>query len=518
MKTLKQQHQLGFPRRLLLSLSLVIAICWAPSVSLGAREITDQGIADAIDTEFIFDRSVPANDIDVSVVDGIASLSGTVNNILAKDRATRIAEMVKGVRSVTNRIQVTPSPMRKDGDIQSDVETALLMDPATDSYEITTSVKDGKVTLTGMVDSWTEKDLCGRVAKGVKGVTDLENNIDVNYKITRPDTEIKPEVEKALRWDVLVDNALIDVQVKDGKVTLTGTVGSAAEKRQARYDAWVAGVKSVDDSGLKVERWARDEDLRKNKYVIKSSDEIQNAIKDALLLDPRVLSFNVTPDVVGSNVTLRGMVDNLKAKRAAEQVARNTVGVTYVTNRLKVKPSGTLTDDTIAKNVRDAILRDPFVERYEIGVSVQNGTVYLTGTVDSNFEKVHADDVASRINGVKDVRNYLDVDYTGPVVYAPYVWDGYYFSFGYPYYHGYAWYWYDYDPYYTVKTDAEIKDDIQDELWWSPFVDEDEVNVGVKAGVATLTGEVDTWSERNAAVDNAYEGGAIRVINKLTVE
>jgi osmotically-inducible protein OsmY len=44
-------------------------------------------------------------------------------------------------------------------------------------------------------------------------------------------------------------------------------------------------------------------------------------------------------------------------------------------------------------------------------------------------------------------------------------------------------------------------------LWWSPFVDSDDVNVTVDDGVVTLTGAVDSWSEYNAAANNAYEGG-----------
>ena len=54
-------------------------------------------------------------------------------------------------------------------------------------------------------------------------------------------------------------------------------------------------------------------------------------------------------------------------------------------------------------------------------------------------------------------------------------------------------------------------------MWWSPFVDEDEVNVEVEDGVATLTGTVDHWGEWKAAEDNAFDGGAWKVRNKLEV-
>jgi osmotically-inducible protein OsmY len=70
---------------------------------------------------------------------------------------------------------------------------------------------------------------------------------------------------------------------------------------------------------------------------------------------------------------------------------------------------------------------------------------------------------------------------------------------------------------WTPKNDREIKKDIEDELWWSPFVDEDEVAVTVADGIATLVGVVDTLRERRVATANAYEGGSRQVSNLLKV-
>jgi osmotically-inducible protein OsmY len=68
-----------------------------------------------------------------------------------------------------------------------------------------------------------------------------------------------------------------------------------------------------------------------------------------------------------------------------------------------------------------------------------------------------------------------------------------------------------------AKSDWEIRQDIENQLFWSPFVDEDQVQVSVEGGVATLTGEVDTWGERQAAVENALQGGAASVDNNIQV-
>jgi osmotically-inducible protein OsmY len=489
-------------------LTAVVLAAGGPAWGLD-REVTNENICNAVEDAMLFDRAAPYDSVDISCADGIVTLSGTANNILAKKRATRLAETIKGVRAVVNRITVEPSWDRTDAEIGTDVETALLSDPATDSYEITVEVdSQGHVTLSGSVESWKEKQLAETVAMGVKGVTSVTNNIDVNYKSDRTDREIRPDIVDALQWDALIDSELIDVKVKDGKVTLTGTVGSSAEKRQAGWDCWVAGVKEVDDSGLKVRNWARDDERRHTDYVIKPDSEIRDAINDAELCDPRVKSFEVEPKVTDGVVTLRGTVDNLKAKHAAAENARDTVGVSRVINRLKVRPAAHRTDAQLERAVRRALARDPYVDRYDITVNVVDGTAYLAGTVDSYFEKGEAEDAVTRLNGIVDVSNALKV--TNPswrVVYNPYVYDWNVYDYG----------WYDSNPTYVAKSDRDIKQDIEDELWWSPFVDSDEVTVTVQHGVATLAGTVDSWSERDAAMENAMEGGAIAVDNDLKV-
>lgn len=80
-----------------------------------------------------------------------------------------------------------------------------------------------------------------------------------------------------------------------------------------------------------------------------------------------------------------------------------------------------------------------------------------------------------------------------------------------------------YDWYYSTrrfpeKSDLETLKDIRDEMFWSPFVDSDQVDVEVNEGIATLTGTVDSWTEYNSAAENAYEGGAVYVDNELKVK
>lgn len=479
----------------------------SPARNAKSPQMSDATITNAVNRELRRDGAVPYDRIDVATMEGIVSLSGRVASLRGKERARTLAETVRGVRSVINRIEVRPSHPVADWQVEQDVRGALFEDPATDAYEISVGVKDGLVQLTGAVDSYAEFDLAAQVAKGVRGVRAVDNQITVDYRSDRPGREVKAEIEKRLRWDALVDGSAIDVLVDGHQVTLRGRIGSAAEKARAEFDAHVAGVAEVVTDALEVDARQDDPLKRDRRFVPKSDEEIRRAVKDALLYDPRANSFEIDPLVQQGFVSLRGTVTDLQAKRAAEQVARNTTGVVRVRNLIKVRPTHP-SDETIEASIATGLLRNPFTERYEISVQSDDGRVTLTGTVDGYFEKAEADFVAATTRGVEAVDNRLSVRHKREaLVYDPYL------SPLLPY--SYA--WYDYAPYATFKSDAEIRTDIKEELFWSPFVDADEVKVSVDGGIAHLRGQVDDYSEWYSAVENAYEGGAVWVDNDLTV-
>ena len=270
------------------------------------KEITDSGIT--------------------SVSQGIVTLSGSVDNLLAKGRAVKIAEGIRGVLGVINRISVTPVS-RPDADLRKDILAALLQDPATESYQVTVAVQDAFATLTGSVGSYSEKQLAARIAEGVKGVKEVDNNVTINYLATRTDAEMAADVKARLQWDVWMNGSLIQSAVKDGIVTLKGTIGSAISEDRAVDDAWVSGVTSVDRSGLKVDPKAHHVEHQAFTDATRSDSDIKLAVQASLHLDPRISAF--TPDVTveGGVVILGGNVGNLKAKTSAEQDAINVVGV-----------------------------------------------------------------------------------------------------------------------------------------------------------------------------------------------
>jgi osmotically-inducible protein OsmY len=491
---------------------LLAALAAGPSVATAAAQApADPEVALAVSDRLIAEPGVNGYRINVAVTDGIVDLSGTVKNVLAKERAERLSTTVKGVRAVVNRIEVMTGE-RSDAALQSDIESALARNPATESFEVQVGVNNGEVTLTGTVDSWQERRLAERVANGIDGVRAVNNRLDISEVPSRPDQEIEAEVAEALRWDSRIDDSAIRVEVDGGRVMLSGIVGSAAERDRATRRAWVRGVNGVSADQLEVQGWARDERFRQGKYQDLSDTSIATAVEDALSYDPRINSTQVEVSVDGGIATLTGTTPTLEGKRAAAATAHDTVGVWRVINRIKVRADAHRPDEAIAADVRETLERNPYLEPVDdIGVDVNDGVVTLKGIVSSTFERMEADYAVASIGGVLEVVNKLEVLPPDPyMAYDPYVDEGRFL-------YDLDWYIYPGASTATVKSDWEIVEDIRDELFWSPFVDSDDVTVAVDDGIATLTGVVDTFDERRAATENAFEGGAVAVDNDIQV-
>lgn len=275
----------------------------------------------------------------------------------------------------------------------------------------------------------------------------------------------------------------------------------------AKTLAWVTGVTDVDTSALLVERWARDPDLRALPGIV-SDETVREAVSRAILYDPRVESETVMVANEGGEVVLRGTVDSIAARLTAERLAENTAGVADVENRLKVRLTGPVAEDKLHDRIEAAFVDDPLIDASAVNATVSDGSVWLYGSVDHYYEKGRVENVVAQIDGVTSIVNNLTVENPNrPFTVDPYVdpWP----TRAYP--------WYDYEPGVSFKEDRKIKREIDDQLWWSPYVDADEVTVTVAGGIATLTGTVDSVAERRAAAQNAFQGGATWVVNKLEV-
>lgn len=94
-----------------------------------------------------------------------------------------------------------------------------------------------------------------------------------------------------------------------------------------------------------------------------------------------------------------------------------------------------------------------------------------------------------------------------------------------PYYSSYEWPYYNQSPYYASEmfeprsylSDEQIKKNIDDSFFWSPFVDSDDIKVTVDGAVVTLTGTVGTWIGYGEVDKDAHRSGATAVLNRVTV-
>lgn len=466
------------------AVAVLLLICLAASFASaqpGKEAIDDNDILEAVETDLRLDDVVSADLLNVNVDAGVVTLSGKAFTLLGKRRGVRLVGSLKGVRAVVDDVEVM-SAGRSDKQIFADVQAALRDDAVADADEVQVTVGQGRVTLGGTVDSYPEKRMAEATVAGVRGVAEIDNQITILAPTVRPDKEIKPEILRRFELNPYLAEGLIDVRVKSGVVTLSGVVGSVNEKLLASWLGWVPGVQQVDASSLEVNWWL-DRERRRDKFTVLRNDiELQRAVEDGLLYDPRIRGMKVQVRVRRGAVSLLGEVSSLSAKHAAEDDALNTLGVRRVFNHLKVKDPDWPGDLATTKRTREALARDAHLADFDLKASSHFGKMYLSGQVNTHFEKERADTVAANVPGVLQVVNRITVD-------SPWV----------------------------PKPDDEIKEDVERRLRWSPLLDPDQIRVSVRGGTVTLAGIVDTWHERKAVGRHAYRSGARDVINNINV-
>ncbi|OON69966.1 BON domain-containing protein [Hymenobacter sp. CRA2] len=480
----------------------------ATLVSTLAREtdLADADITAAVERLLAIKSGIKAHWVDVSTAQGIVTLSGYADHLLARERAEEIAQAVRGVRGVINTIDVRAWVDLPDVTLRRDVEEALLQDAITCHYEVSCTAREGRVMVLGDVPTWSDKDLVLHVVKSVRGVRAVEDHLRSPAGLghaAASGAELAAALEELLAWDVRLNSALVQVRPDDGAgLVLRGYVGSAAERRDVVRAAWRVGAAAVEAAGLLVAPAARNDALRGDKHAPRADAEIQQAIRDSFFYDLRVRSDEPEVDVQHGQVTLRGCVDSLRARQAAEQDALGVVGVLSVSNYLRVRPRQPAADTSIQVHVQAALLRDPYLQRFALEVVACNGQVRLYGTVDSHYEKQRATEVAASLRGVVAVDNGLTVP----------AWPT---AGGSDYYACYL----AYDPAAPASDlpNATLQQRIEQQLAWTPLLATQPITVAVRRGQATLTGTVDTWLDRQAAALCAHEGGAGSVRNLLRV-
>jgi osmotically-inducible protein OsmY len=215
----------------------------------GIKKIDTQIHHDVIE-ELKWDSRVDETEVGVEVDNGIVTLTGTVTSWAKRQAAQEAARRVIGVFDVANDIKVkVPGGLaRTDTEIAQAVRQALEWDVFVPEEKISSTVSDGWVTLDGTVERWSQRADAERAVRNLTGVKGVVNKITV--KPTKLVTEdVSKAIEQALERRAEREAKRIRVDVRDGIVTLTGSVHSWAERKSVVAAArFTPGVQDVQDN------------------------------------------------------------------------------------------------------------------------------------------------------------------------------------------------------------------------------------------------------------------------------
>ncbi len=217
--------------------------------------------------------------------------------------------------------------MKSDSEIERDVRDELQWDPDLNAEDIAVSVKDGVVTLAGFTRSYTDRLEAEAAAKRVAGVHAVANDIEVRLPAIdqRPDPDIARDAVAALKSQLPISHEKIKVIVKDGWITLEGSVEWQYQKTTAENAVRkIKGVKGVTNV-IQLRPAMQPTDIQR---------KIQEAFKRSAELDANRISV----EAKGSEVILKGTVRSWTEREEAERVAWSAPGVTHVEDRIVVSP------------------------------------------------------------------------------------------------------------------------------------------------------------------------------------
>jgi osmotically-inducible protein OsmY len=208
------------------------------NTSLEPHEEDDLTIKEDVEEELLWIPEVDPARIGVSVHDGIVTLSGEVGTFAERIAATEAAMSVRGVVSVADDlvVELAGEAEHSDPHIARAVLDALAHDSTIPADAVAVEVRDGVVTLKGVVGWNHQREAARRAVEHLPGVKFLDSRIELSRRPSASDTEER--IRKAIVRNAQLDASHIHVAIDGTVATLTGTVRSWAEKRQASLSAW----------------------------------------------------------------------------------------------------------------------------------------------------------------------------------------------------------------------------------------------------------------------------------------
>jgi osmotically-inducible protein OsmY len=233
--------------------------------------VTPAWITTKIQAQYFVSPEVKPWNVDVTTGNnGVVTLEGEVETAADKTEAVRIARATEGVTRVDDRLRIegeteptapadtnvkpVPNLERPDLWLTAKIQSKFFLDDAVKGHEINVNTNEAVVTLEGRVENEAQRRQAIALARSTEGVKDVVDRLtvapadagpgtpgatapgarrDVDTDMKRPDEWITMKIQSKYFLDTTVKGRKIDVETKSGVVTLTGTVGTEAEKKQA---------------------------------------------------------------------------------------------------------------------------------------------------------------------------------------------------------------------------------------------------------------------------------------------
>lgn len=234
---------------------VLLAAIWRLPMTMAETKPDDAWISRAAEAKLSADKM--EKQVQVMVDNGVITLNGTVNTIDQVERAGKAMSKLAGAEAVNNNLRVTTSIA--DVAIADNAGRQILRYPYYSIFDdVNLEVLDGKLTLSGQVLTPVRKRDIGALMKGVAGVREIENNLEV-LPLSPDDDRIRLRVARAIFGDPELSrygmgaNPPIHIIVKNGNVRLTGVVHTILEKQLAERAARFAALYFGFQNDLRVE-------------------------------------------------------------------------------------------------------------------------------------------------------------------------------------------------------------------------------------------------------------------------
>ncbi len=190
-----------------------------------------------IKNRLTWDNNIDESQIEVIVMEDTATLKGCVSTYPEKVLAEIETQLVTGINMVINDIEVKfpgTHEALSDNDVREAMYCLLDANSEITSNDIKVSIEKGIVVLEGKVNSYWKSEKTRNMASHISGVVSVKNKIQVIPDEETSDDEITELIINSMKNSVSIDVNRITIKVKNGVVTLSGTLNSMSEYNRVK--------------------------------------------------------------------------------------------------------------------------------------------------------------------------------------------------------------------------------------------------------------------------------------------